>query len=46
MILGHVRDRFSRVTLQLPVLQGPRDIEFILDRSLAGAALKLKPAEH
>lgn len=36
MIVGYIRDRFPRVTLQLPGLQGPLNIEFIVDTGFDG----------
>ncbi len=36
MILGYVRDRFPRVTLQLPGLQGLIDVEFIVNTGFDG----------
>ncbi len=36
MIFGHVRDRFPRITLTLPGLNGPMSIEFIVDTGFDG----------
>jgi clan AA aspartic protease len=36
MIFGHVRDRFPRVSLNLPGLDGPVVVEFILDTGFDG----------
>lgn len=36
MIFGYVRDRFPRVTLQLPGLQGLISVEFIVDTGFDG----------
>ena len=36
MILGRVRDRFPRITLPLPGLDGPVNVEFILDTAFDG----------
>lgn len=36
MILGRWRDRFPRVTLTLPSLNGPLDVEFVVDTGFDG----------
>ncbi len=36
MILGHVRDRFARITLLLPGLDGPLSVEFLVDTGFDG----------
>ena len=36
MILGHVRDRFPRLTLTLPGHNGPVNVEFIVDTGFEG----------
>jgi clan AA aspartic protease len=36
MIIGHVRDAFPRVTLILPGLAGPVNIEFVVDTGFEG----------
>ncbi len=36
MILGHVRDRFPRVSLSLPGREGPINVEFIVDTAFDG----------
>ena len=36
MILGHVRDRFPRISLSLPSRNGPLLVEFIVDTGFDG----------
>lgn len=36
MILGHVRDRFPRVVVSLEGIDGPVDIEFVVDTGFDG----------
>lgn len=36
MIVGHVRDRFPRVTLTLSAVDGPVDVEFLVDTGFDG----------
>ncbi len=36
MILGHVRDRFPRVSLSMPGRNGPLLVEFIVDTGFDG----------
>lgn len=36
MIVGIFRDRFPRVALPLPFLDGPRDVELVLDTGFDG----------
>ena len=36
MILGHVRDRFPRLSLMLPGINGPVTIEFLVDTGFDG----------
>ncbi len=36
MILGHVRDRFARITLSLRGLDGPLRVEFLVDTGFDG----------
>jgi predicted aspartyl protease len=36
MILGYVRDRFPRITLNIPTQTGPVSVEFVLDTAFDG----------
>ena len=36
MRYGHVRDRFPRITVELPGIAGPLNVEFILDTGFDG----------
>jgi len=36
MILGYIRDRFPRISLSLPGLDGPLRVEFIVDTAFDG----------
>ena len=43
MIYGQFRSRFPRLTLTLPGLKGPLDVEFILDTGFDGELALLVP---